>query len=212
MAYSVKKLVVGKLQTNCYILKQDESRRAVVIDPGDDAFYIKSELLKLDAYPALILLTHGHFDHILALDLLRTDKTTVCIHELDADMLTSRDMFSSYMENDPRPLQRADRLFGSGERYISENGFEFEMLHTPGHTPGSVCYQFGDLLFTGDTLFCGGMGRVDFPGGDGAAMMRSLKKLYEIPGDLDVFPGHDRVTTLSEERIHNPYMREAARK
>ncbi len=210
MSYTVKRLVVGKLQTNCYILKQDESRRAVVIDPGDDAIYIKSELHELDASPVLILLTHGHFDHILATDLLRTEKTVVGIHELDADMLTGRDMFSAYLEHDPRPLLPADRLFTRNERNVSLCGFDFEVLHTPGHTPGSVCYQFGDMLFTGDTLFCGGMGRVDFPGGDEAAMMRSLKKLYSIPGDLDIFPGHDRVTTLSDERVRNPYMRKAA--
>ncbi len=212
MSYTVKKLVVGKLQTNCYILKQDDSRRAVVIDPGDDAIYIKSELHEFDAYPALILLTHGHFDHILAIDQLRTEKTLVGIHELDADMLTTRDMFTAYLDKDPRPLRSADRVFHKNERYVEMNGFEFEVLHTPGHTKGSVCYQFGDLLFTGDTLFCGGMGRVDFPGGDEDAMMRSLKKLYDIPGDLDVFPGHDRVTTLSEERLRNPYMRKAALK
>ncbi len=212
MAYTVKRLVVGKLQTNCYILKEEGDRRAVLIDPGDDPIYIKSELLDMDAYPALILLTHGHFDHILALDLVRTDKSVVCIHEADAEMLTKRDMFTAYLDNDPRPLRPADRVFGKNERYVSEAGFNFEVLHTPGHTKGSVCYQFGDLLFTGDTLFCGGMGRVDFPGGNEEEMMASLRKLHSIPGDMDVFPGHDRATTLDEERIRNPYMKAAVKR
>ncbi len=212
MSYTVKRLVVGKLDTNCYIIKQDDSRKAVVIDPGDDPIYIKSELLEMNAYPALILLTHGHFDHILAVDMLRTEKTKVCIHEYDADMLTTRDMFTSYIKDDPRPLQSPDRVFTVNERVVSEDGFDFEVLHTPGHTRGSVCYQFGDMLFTGDTLFCGGCGRVDFPGGDATAMMRSLKKLGSIPGDLDIFPGHDRVSTLSDERVHNVYMRRAMEK
>lgn len=208
MDYTVKRLVVGALDTNCYILKDNASRAALVIDPGGDAFVIKSALLEMDAFPAAILLTHGHFDHILALDEVRTAKTVVCMHEKDADMLIDSDLISpSMLGYNPWPFQKADVLFGENDRHISVAGFDLEVIHTPGHTEGSVCYLFGDLLFTGDTLFCGGIGRTDFKGGNVAKMQASLSLLYNMPGDYAVYPGHDRETTLSEERLHNPYLK-----
>lgn len=210
MHYIVKRVVVGNLDTNCYIIKQDGTRAAVVIDPGDDAILIKSELHELDAYPALILLTHGHFDHILALDKLRTEKTVVAMHKDDADKLLHRDLISGMLKDNPWPFKKADILFGDKDRHQSIAGYDFEVIHTPGHTEGSVCYLFGDMLFTGDTLFRGGIGRTDFQGGDLGKMMASLRLLYSMPGDYGVYPGHERETTLSDERIHNPYMRRAA--
>lgn len=212
MHYKVKRVVVGSLETNCYIIKQEGTRAAVVIDPGDDAFLIKSELHEMDAYPALILLTHGHFDHILALDLLRTEKSLVGIHKNDADMLINRDLISGMLKDNPWPFKRADVVFGDRDRYQSIAGYDFEVIHTPGHTEGSVCYLFGDLLFTGDTLFRGGIGRTDFQGGDLDKMWASLRLLYSMPGDYGVYPGHDGDTTLSDERSHNPYMRRAMEK
>ncbi len=208
MDYIVKRVVVGKLETNCYIIKDKASRAAVVIDPGDDAILIKSVLLEMDAAASVILLTHGHFDHILALDELRTPKTTVCMHGADADMLVSSDLLSpSVLGYNPWPFGAPDVLFGDGDRHARQGGFDFEVIHTPGHTEGSVCYLFGDLLFTGDTLFCGGVGRTDFRGGDAEKLRRSLALLKRMPGDYAVYPGHDRETTLSEERLHNPYLR-----
>ncbi len=212
MHYQVKKIVVGNLQTNCYIIKQEGSRGAVVIDPGDDAILIKSTLHDMDAYPALILLTHGHFDHILAVDLLRTEKTKVAIHKADANMLLERDLISGILKHNPWPFKSADVVFGDKDRHVSLCGYDFEVIHTPGHTEGSVCYLFGDLLFTGDTLFRGGMGRTDFQGGNINKMIASLRLLYSMPGDYGVFPGHDRDTTLSDERTTNPYMRKAVGK
>ena len=208
MNYTVKRLVVGALGTNCYIIKDTASRAAVVIDPGGDAFVIKSALLEMDAFPAAILLTHGHFDHILALDELRTAKTVVCIHKNDAEMLIESDLISpSMIGYNPWPFQNADVLFDANDRHASVAGFDFEVIHTPGHTEGSVCYLFGDLLFTGDTLFCGGIGRTDFKGGDVEKMKSSLKLICSMPGDYAVYPGHDKETTLSEERLHNPYLK-----
>lgn len=209
MHYKVKRIVVGNLDTNCYIIKQEGTRGAVVIDPGDDAILIKSELHEMDAYPALILLTHGHFDHILALDRLRTEKTVVAIHGADADKLVHRDLISAMLKDNPWPFKSAEIVFGDRDRHQSICGYDFEVIHTPGHTEGSVCYLFGDMLFTGDTLFRGGMGRTDFQGGDIKKMMASLRLLYSMPGDYGVYPGHDRETTLSDERQYNPYMRKA---
>ncbi len=212
MHYTVKRIVVGELATNCYIIKQSNSRNAVVIDPGDDAILIKSTLLDMDAYPAVILLTHGHFDHILALDELRTEKSIVCIHEKDAVKLKEKELIAAWARYSPWPFKAADVLFVDGDSHQSIGGFDFEVIHTPGHTEGSVCYRFGDLLFTGDTLFKNGMGRVDFDGGDMKKMASSLRLLYNMPGDYAVYPGHEGDSTLSEERIHNPYMKEVIKK
>ena len=212
MHYNVKCLTVGALNTNCYILKDDGSHAAVVIDPGADAILIKSELLNMDAYPSVILLTHGHFDHILALDELRTEKSTVCIHEKDAGLLQQSDLIPpNVLGYNPWPFKKADILFGDRDRHISIGEFKFEVIHTPGHTEGSVCYLFDDLLFTGDTLFHGGKGRTDFSGGDSEKMKKSLELLYNMPGDYAIYPGHDKASTLSEERLHNPYLKGEAR-
>lgn len=209
MNYTVKRVVVGALSTNCYIVKENNSRAALVIDPGGDAILIKSVLLEMDAYAAVILLTHGHFDHILALDELRTEKSIVCMHKADADMLLSSDLISpSMLGYNPWPFKKADVLFGENDRHASVGGFDFEVIHTPGHTEGSVCYLFGDLLFTGDTLFCRGIGRTDFKGGSIQKMKSSLALLKSMPGDYAVYPGHEKETTLSEEKLHNPYMKE----
>ncbi len=209
MNYTVKRVVVGALGTNCYIVKENNSRAALVIDPGGDAILIKSVLLEMDAYAAVILLTHGHFDHILALDELRTEKSIVCMHKADADMLLSSDLISpSMLGYNPWPFKKADVLFGENDRHASVGGFDFEVIHTPGHTEGSVCYLFGDLLFTGDTLFCRGIGRTDFKGGSIQKMKSSLALLKSMPGDYAVYPGHEKETTLSEEKLHNPYMKE----
>lgn len=211
MEYIVKRIIVGALETNCYIVKHADSRGAMVIDPGGDAIFIKSTLLEMDAYASVILLTHGHFDHILALDELRTAKTTVCMHSADAHMLVESDLIPANCFNvNPWPFKPADILFSDSDRHATVNGFDFEIIHTPGHTEGSVCYLFGDLLFTGDTLFCNGIGRTDFKGGDSAKMKASLKLLYSMPGDYAVYPGHDRETTLEQERRHNPYLKREA--
>ncbi len=200
----VKRVPVGALNTNCYIVKNPDTRDAVVIDPGSDLTVIQDALHRADAVCRLILLTHGHFDHILAVGDLRNINIPVGIHERDAHMLTERDMFSAIIPYDPRPFEPAEYTFSKeGEYNIA--GFDFYVIPTPGHTAGSVCYLFDSLMFTGDTLFRRSIGRTDL-GGDEAALMRSLRALRNLPGDYEVFPGHDLPTTLSEERRHNPYL------
>ena len=201
----VHTLKVGELDTNCYIMCDRDTGSSVVIDPGANASKINRTLHDLDTYASLILLTHGHFDHILAVEALRTNRTVVAIHEADAHSLTERDMYSPMLKNDMRPFRPADFTFKKEGTYELA-GFRFDVIHTPGHTPGSVCYIFGDIMFSGDTLFHGSIGRTDFIEGDPEKMKESLKRLYRLPGDYSVYPGHDSPTTLSDERLYNRYL------
>lgn len=201
----VKRVSVGILSTNCYILKEKGTRDALVIDPGGDLTVIQDALHRLDACCRAILLTHGHFDHILAVGDLRGAGIPVCIHRDDAHYLTERDAFSSMIPYDPRPFEKADVLFDREGSY-RVGDFEFYVMHTPGHTKGSVCFIFGGMLFTGDTLFKNSVGTTDF-GGDERALNKSIKMLCDLPGDYEVLPGHDASSTLSDERRNNPYMK-----
>ncbi len=201
--YIIQKIVVGQLHTNCYIIKSPEIRDAVVIDPGGDMTVIKDALHRLNASCRVVLLTHGHFDHILALDDIRTARTVVCIHKDDAHYLTGRDMFSPILPYDPRPFVPADFTFEKEGKYKVDN-YEFYVIPTPGHTKGSVCYVFDDIMFSGDTLFRGSIGTTDFGGSD-EDMDSTLRMLYNLPGDYVVYPGHEGDTLLSDERITNPF-------
>lgn len=205
-SYIIRTIKVGFLATNCYILKNPKNGDAVVIDPGADGILIKSTLREMNARLKLILLTHGHFDHILGLGELRRDGIITAIHGKDASHLTQRDMFSAMLEYDPRPFPPADFFFTDDGDY-SLVGFDFTVLNTPGHTPGSCCFIFDDLMFTGDTLFCGGIGRTDFTGGSDEDMQSSLARLSKIPGDYAIYPGHDESSVLSDEKLFNPYLR-----
>ena len=203
--YILRTVKVGFLNTNCYILKSKTSENAIVIDPGEDAIKIKSVLRDMDAKCILILLTHGHFDHILGVENMRTTRAKVAIHELDAHSLTEKDIFSSIIPKDDRPFEPAEILFTEEGNYKAEE-FTFSVIHTPGHTEGSVCYVFDDIIFTGDTLFKNAIGRTDFIGSDPEKMKASLKRLYDLPGDYGIYPGHEDKTVLSDERKYNPYM------
>ncbi len=209
-AYQILRVVVGVLSTNCYVVKDTSTGNACVIDPGDNLTLIQDALHRMDARCRLILLTHGHFDHILAVGDLRSDRIPVGIHRADAHLLTERDFFSPVIEYDPRPFAPADLLFDR-EGSCTAAGFHFYVLPSPGHTKGSVCYLFGDNLFTGDTLFRGGIGTLDF-GGDADDMRASLRMLCNLPGDYTVYPGHDEKTTLSDEIAANPFLREFRRR
>ncbi len=207
MGKNVICLGVGLLETRCYIVYKDGERECAVIDPGGSLDKITARLNELDLTVGKILLTHGHFDHILALsELKRATGADVLIGRGDAALLTdsSLNLLSKFM---PRRYNdtSADILLSDGDKF-SVGGINYTVLETPGHTSGSVCYLAdGDALFSGDTLFRLSVGRTDFPTSDSNQMNSSLARLRELPNELTVYPGHGENTSISYEKAHNPY-------
>ena len=191
-----KTLPLGAYQTNCYIVWGENSSTCAVIDPGYEAETVLAEAKRLGKSIEAVLLTHGHFDHVGAVrDIAAETGCKVYLCENDLSMppqLTAG------------PLYYTD-LYGEGDT-ITLAGLSFKVLHTPGHTPGSVCLQCEDSIFSGDTLFWGSCGRTDLPGGSWATIQKSLKRLAALSGNFKVYPGHGDTTQLSFERKMNPYM------
>ena len=199
----VKVLQVGPIGTNCYILEDEATKLAAVIDPGDEAEKILSVLKEDGVEPRYILLTHGHYDHTTGVpDLHRAlPEAQVYIHKADAQGAGSR-LF-------PLAGEIADLHFYDEGDTLPLGGLTIHVLHTPGHSKGGVTLQVGDVLFCGDTLFAGSCGRTDLNGGSYEEIMQSLKRLGQLPGDYHVCPGHDVTSTLERERKTNPFLREA---
>ena len=189
-------LTLGGYMTNCYILRQEASSKCLIIDPGYEAGRILSVLQQKQLEPESILLTHGHFDHVGAVqDLAAETDCDVYIAEADLSlppMITNGKLY--YTHTYP----------ASGTLNLA--GLAIRVLPTPGHTPGSVCLLVEDTMFSGDTLFQGSCGRTDLPGGSWEQIAASLKTLAALPGDYRVLPGHGGETTLDRERQSNPYL------
>lgn len=185
---------LGLYQTNCYILAQGD--RCLVIDPGDEPekvlVFLEKQGLTLEA----VLLTHGHFDHVGAVKTLAAE-TDCRVFLCQQDLTLPGAMTAG-------PLYYTD-FYSEGDR-LTLADMTFEVLHTPGHTPGSVCLGFGEHLFSGDTLFAGSCGRTDFPGSSPADMIRSLQRLSQLEESLKVYPGHGESTTIGQEKRYNPYL------
>ena len=199
----VKVLQVGPIGTNCYLLEDEKAHVAAVIDPGDEAVRIL-QVIKDDGVDVkYILLTHGHYDHTTAVPELHQalPQAEIYIHKADANGAGSR-LF-------PLAGQIPDLKFYDEGDALTLGELTIQVLHTPGHSKGSVTLKVGDVLFCGDTLFAGSCGRTDLAGGSYDEIMASLKKLGELPGDCHVCPGHDVTSTLDRERRSNPFLREA---
>lgn len=198
-------LQVGALQTNCYVVRAADGSAALV-DPGDDADRIIRHVRTADLTVKGIWLTHGHYDHIGAVNALKQVfdcPVTACRSER---MLLQDARMNLSLLFIGRPLTvTADRLYDDGDTF-EFGGETVEVLHTPGHTSGSCCYRIGDILLSGDTLFQNSIGRTDFPTGDVTAMMDSLRRLSALEGDCTVLSGHGPATLLSTERKYNPYL------
>ena len=184
----IQELTVGPVGTCCYILSREDRDDCLVIDPGAEAARIRkaAEGKRI----AAILLTHGHFDHIGAAGELAEEGTRIAVHELDAPLLADPSLnVSMTILRKPVTAPAATDTVREGS-VLTFAGLEIRVLHTPGHTPGSVCYLIGDHLFTGDTLFEHGWGRTDFPGGDEHALFASLRRLMPLTKQYPFHPGH----------------------
>lgn len=203
----IKLKPLSMCDTNSYIVAT-KKHNAVLIDAPDDAGYILDELTLSGLTLKKILLTHGHFDHVGAVaDLAEKTGCEVYIHEKDLKKL-STDMdglLVNYFR--VRGMRTYEGAIPVAEYdIIKQDELEFDVVHTPGHTSGSVCYIVGDVMFTGDTLFARSVGRTDMPDGSGALLMQSLEKIKDLGGDLRILPGHMCETSLESERKYNPYL------
>lgn len=199
---------VGDIGTNCYFLVNTNTKEMIIVDPGGDAPILKSRIAEMDLKPAAILLTHAHYDHAHHAKILKdTYQIPIYIHEAEKQTLTDVRMNVSAMFGKPETYE-ADVFLKDGQAFTLA-GFEIVTLHTPGHTPGGACYYFKDqkVLVSGDSLFCGSVGRTDFPGGSMSSLVRSLKeKVMVLPRDTQVLPGHMMRTTIGQECEYNPYL------
>lgn len=206
----IRTVVVGALQTNCYLLKNKTTQEILIVDPGDDAVRIEQQIAQCDGKVAGILLTHGHYDHTLAAEELRSFYH-VDIYAPKSEeklLLSPAQNMSGGWRSKPYSLA-ADHFLEDGQM-LSLAGFSMEVLHTPGHTVGSSCYYLEEeeVLLSGDTLFAGSMGRTDLPTGDTRQMEHSLQRLAQImPERVRVYPGHGSSTDIGYEKMYNPYMR-----
>ncbi len=203
-----KALMVGLLQVNCYVLGDEKTREAVVIDPGGDPDDILEVLQHEKLKLKLIIDTHGHFDHVDANQPLKeATQAQIAIHPGDARMLSQPSQEALFFTGGHLKQSQADVLLNEGD-ILTFGEYRLKVLHTPGHTPGgiSLVLENQPLVYVGDTLFAGSIGRTDFPGGSFEALINSVRtKLFPLGDHYIVYPGHGPVTTIGEEKKYNPF-------
>jgi hydroxyacylglutathione hydrolase len=209
----VRTFTVGPVQENCHIARRDGAREVVVIDPGDEAERLLEAIAALDLEVAAILLTHTHFDHVGAVaPVARATGAEVWCPEIEAPVLADIMRYVPWPGLGPYESYEADHTVAGGET-LELAGMEIEVLFTPGHSPGHVTYRVADeaVVFSGDVLFAGSIGRTDLPGGDTPTLMATLAKLLDLlPDETTVYPGHMAVTTIGRERATNPFLAQRA--
>ena len=202
----IQKLPVGELEANCFLV-YDEENNAVIIDPGAEPDYILSEIESLGLKPLAILLTHAHVDHALyARETAERFSAPVFLHRDDLPLYLDDTLSLFLQAGVKRDAVPVPEVFGDGETLVS-GALEIVPVHTPGHTPGSVCYRIGDALFSGDTLMRSTIGRIDLPGGDRAAMLESCRLFARMQENPVLYPGHGDFSTMRREKEFNPYLR-----
>mgnify|MGYP000350349985 CR=1 FL=1 len=208
MNLAIRMMVLGPVQTNCYFLINEDTKEVLIVDPADRAQkiieWINSEGLK----PVAILLTHGHFDHIMGIDTLRREwSVPVYASALEQKVLTDANVNLSVAYGAGYVF--ADAKFLEDGASLALAGYQIRMISTPGHTAGGCCYYIEEeeVLFSGDTLFAGSVGRTDFPTGRMSTLVRSVKeRLLSLPEDTQVYPGHMEATTIGFEKENNPFL------
>lgn len=203
----IKTYPVGQIETNCYVIYRKTIKKAVIVDPGDDEAYILEQCSNLCVTPEAILLTHGHFDHIMAVKGIKHIFPEIPIIAGEKEKVLLYDPSENLSLNMGRKCSvEADRYVKNGE-ILSVAGISIEAISTPGHTEGSLCYYIkeDEVLISGDTLFRESLGRTDFPTGNQSRIIESIKeKLFSLPDNTVVYPGHGDVTTISHEKSYNP--------
>ena len=204
----IKRLVVGHLSANCYVVGSEATNDGMVIDPGGNGDEIKNAVLDSGLDIGIIVLTHGHSDHIAALyEIQDMTGAEVAIHIEDADFLEGRGAFSSQFGISYRTPHPPDRLLREGD-IIEVGDMEFTVMHTPGHTPGCIGLQCGNIVFTGDTIFRRGIGTTLMPGSSRRQLINSIiTRLMVLPDSTRLYPGHGRDTTVAAEKRDNRYVR-----
>jgi len=202
----LKTLIVGPLDVNCYVLGCEDTKKSAVIDPGGNANVILQEIDRLGVDVAYIICTHGHGDHIGGVDeLIKITSADLIIHPADKDMLYDAKKNLSLYIGHSVVLESEYSTVEDGD-VIKLGNLKLEILNVPGHTPGSISIRANDVVFTGDALFAGAIGRTDFPGGNHQQLIHSIKtKLFTLPAYTRVFPGHGSDTFIGQEMHHNPF-------
>ncbi len=205
----IVKLVVGPLATNTYIVYDTREMEGAIIDPGGDADKILDALKKIHANIKYIIATHAHFDHVLAVPiLLDYFDANFIMHNEDLEILEySTYLCRSYVPDWSPPDVDDENFVDEGDEIVFGD-ISLKVIHTPGHTPGSISLYGGEYVFTGDTLFRNAIGRTDFPGGNWEQMVESIIRLMALPDETIVFPGHGRATSIGRERKENPYVKQ----
>ncbi|MBQ1491057.1 MAG: MBL fold metallo-hydrolase [Blautia sp.] len=208
MDFQIECLTVGQIDTNCYLAVRRDTKELLIVDPGDEEERIEHVITYMEGRPVAILLTHGHFDHILAAEGLKAKyRVPIYACQEEEDLLLDPSFNMSSRFGDAFTLS-ADRYLSDGQE-VTLAGTKVCCYHTPGHTPGGCCFYLPEegILFSGDTLFYGSVGRTDFPGGNGFDLKKSLLRLVSLlPEDTKVYPGHGPDTTIDYEKRLNPYV------
>lgn len=200
-------VISGDIEVNCYFVYDDATKRAIVIDPGQDSEKVIDKITELNLKPELLINTHGHFDHIFSDDIIRTKyNVPLAIHKNDSEMLSDPLKNASVMIGIPARIKAAEILFDAETEF--ETGFcRYSIINTPGHTAGSVSILINNLLFSGDTLFCGSIGRTDLPTGDDRDMKNSLNKLKKLDENTVLYPGHGIFSSIGKELSTNMFLK-----
>ena len=204
----LQQMVLGPVYTNCYIAKNKEKGEALIIDPADSPSKIELKVNAMGARPVAVLLTHGHFDHIMGVEAVR-EKYQIPVYACRQEEEMLREPSVNMTDQMGKSCSIRPDVFLDDLQVFEAAGFSIQMIHTPGHTKGSCCYYLKEegVLFSGDTLFCGSVGRTDFPGGSASQIRDSLHRLLAaLPDDTSVYPGHDTSTTIGYEKRYNPFV------